>query len=88
LVRKGIVFRRTHDLLELCELAVTHGLTVPIEHNLLARLAPYAVEFRYLGGVAPKVSLDEAHDAVAAIMTWARSQMASTKETNHESLRL
>jgi HEPN domain-containing protein len=79
LVSKGIVFRRTHDLLELCELAITHGFTVPIEHDLLVRLAPYAVEFRYLGVVAPKVSLDEAHDAVAAIMAWARTQIGDNE---------
>jgi len=79
LVSKGIVFRRTHDLLELCELAITHGFTVPIEHSLLVRLAPYAVEFRYLGVVAPKVSLDEAHNAVEAIMNWARTQIGDNE---------
>lgn len=77
LVSRGVVFRRTHDLLELCELATIHGLAVPCELDLLARLAPYAVEFRYLGLTAPKVSLDEADKAVQAIMAWAILQVAA-----------
>lgn len=70
----GVIFRRTHDLLELAELARTNGLDVPVERELLARLAPYAVEFRYLGANAPEVSVDEAAAAVASLMDWAGAQ--------------
>lgn len=80
LVSEGIIFRRIHDLLELRELATAHGLDVPIGGDLLARLAPYAVEFRYLGVVAPKVSLDEAQCAVAALMAWARAKVGVVDE--------
>jgi HEPN domain-containing protein len=75
LVSRGIVFRRTHDLLELLELAKANGLVVPADYALLARLAPYAVEFRYIGVTSPTVSLEEAQVAVDAIMTWARAQI-------------
>jgi HEPN domain-containing protein len=74
LVGAGIVFRRTHDLLELADLAQANALRVPVGRELLTRLAPYAVEFRYLGVAAPEVSVEEAAAAVAATMTWARSQ--------------
>lgn len=80
LVSAGVVFRRTHDLLELLDLASTENLVVPVERALLARLAPYAVEFRYLGVVAPKVSLDEAESGINALMAWVRSMVDANKE--------
>ena len=80
LVSVGVVFRRTHDLLELLDLASTANLVVPVERALLARLAPYAVEFRYLGVAAPKVSLDEAESGVNALMAWVRSMVDANKE--------
>jgi HEPN domain-containing protein len=80
LVSKGIVFRRIHDLLELRELAAANGLDVPTGVDLLARLAPYAVEFRYLGVVAPRVSLDEAQCAVDVLMAWARAKVENVEE--------
>lgn len=80
LVSKGIIFRRIHDLLELRELAAANGLDVPVAVDLLARLAPYAVEFRYLGVLAPKVSLDEAQYAVEVLMAWARAKVDNAEE--------
>ena len=80
LVSAGVVFRRTHDLLELLELANAQNLVVPVERALLARLAPYAVEFRYLGVAAPKVSLDEADAAISVLMAWVRSLVDANKE--------
>lgn len=74
LVAAGVLFRRTHDLLELMELAHANGLALPVERELLARLAPYAVEFRYLGAVAPEVTVDEAAAAVASTMAWAMAE--------------
>ncbi|MFC5301281.1 HEPN domain-containing protein [Azospira restricta] len=79
LVSAGVVFRRTHDLLELLDLAGAQKIAVPLERTLLARLAPYAVEFRYLGTAAPKVSLEEADAAVDALMAWARLQVEAGK---------
>lgn len=73
LVRADVVFRRTHDLLELADLLQANAVVVPVGRELLTRLAPYAVEFRYLGAAAPEVSLEEAAVAVASVMAWAQS---------------
>lgn len=67
----GVVYRRTHDLLLLKSLASEAKLTLPVAHDLLARISPYAVEFRYLGSSAPTVSLLEAQAAVDAAISWA-----------------
>ena len=71
LAARGVVFRRTHDLLLLESLALDAGLTLPVSHDLLARLGPYAVEFRYLGAAVPAVSLAEAAAAADALLDWA-----------------
>ena len=54
LATQGVVYRRTHDLLELWDLATTNGLVIPADRGLLVRLGPYAVEFRYLGVLVPR----------------------------------
>lgn len=70
LATKGVVYRRTHDLLLLESLASEAGLTLPVGHDLLARIGPYAVEFRYLGSAVPSVTLSEALAAVDATISW------------------
>jgi HEPN domain-containing protein len=77
-VAHGIVFRRTHDLIELLDMAATHGIVVPAPRDLLLRLAPYAVEFRYLGVKAPEVSPREAETGVEAVMEWAAREIEAT----------
>ncbi|MBI4755539.1 MAG: HEPN domain-containing protein [Betaproteobacteria bacterium] len=76
LVRQGVVFRRTHDLVELFELAAAAGIAIPVSRELLARLGPYAVEFRYLGVRAPQVSTQEAAKAIASMREWIRLTQA------------
>ncbi|MHB1358075.1 MAG: HEPN domain-containing protein [Rhodocyclaceae bacterium] len=70
LVQHGVVFRRTHDLIELLDLAGAHSIEVPVIRDLLLRLGPYAVEFRYLGVRAPEIGAEEADKAVASLMAW------------------
>lgn len=70
LVQAGIIFPRTHDLLQLFDLAAANSLAVPVARDLMARMGPYAVEFRYLGVIAPEVDLDEAKTAVESVMIW------------------
>lgn len=72
----GVVYRRTHDLLLLATLANEAGITLPVDHDLLARLGPYAVEFRYVGHAAPNVSLAEALIAVDGSISWATRSLA------------
>ena len=75
LVRNGIVFRRTHDLLELNQRATQSGIVLPVASDLLARIGPYAVEFRYLGVIAPAVSVEEAEYAVNTLLAWVEKQV-------------
>lgn len=76
---QGIVYRRTHDLLELWNLASKSGLVIPADRQLLVRLAPYAVEFRYLGVLAPEVSRTEAETLIELLLTWARQHVVGTQ---------
>jgi HEPN domain-containing protein len=71
LVQRAVFFRRTHDLLELATLAEENQIDLPVSRDLLARLTPYAVEFRYLGVQAPDVTAEEAESAVVALDRWA-----------------
>lgn len=74
LIMEGVVFRRTHDLLELNDRALQAGIALPVASDLLARIGPYAVEFRYLGVIAPIVSVEEAESAVDALSAWLEKQ--------------
>ena len=47
LAKASVRFPRTHDLLELVELAQSHGFSLPIQESELDLLTPYAVGFRY-----------------------------------------
>jgi HEPN domain-containing protein len=75
LVTHRVLFRRTHDLSALHDLAVGAGLTVPLERSLLNRLVPYAVDFRYLGVGAPDVSPEEAERAIGTLREWTEQQL-------------
>jgi HEPN domain-containing protein len=79
LVTQGIVFRRTHDLLELWDVASKNGLAIPADRQLLVRVGPYAVEFRYLGVLAPEVSRAEAEALIESLSTWARQHVAGVQ---------
>jgi hypothetical protein len=76
LAMHGVVYRRTHDLL-LEALLRQAGLAPPVAHDLLARIGPYAVEFRYSASPAPVVALAEAQAAVHSAMTWSAAVVGS-----------
>jgi len=44
---KGVIYRRTHQLTELADLAIDNGIQFPSVVESLVDLTPYAVEFRY-----------------------------------------
>ena len=64
LVRHQVAFPKIHDLRELRRLSVVVDPTIDLITDLLIRLAPYAVEFRYPGEDA---TVEEAKDAVRAV---------------------
>lgn len=79
LVQHGIVFRRTHDLIELLDLASADNIDIPVTRDLLLRLGPYAVEFRYLGVQAPEIGAEEADRAVTSLTAWASRMLGIQK---------
>ena len=68
---RGVIYRRTHDLLELAVLAEQKGLVVPVGQDLLIRLGPYAVESRYLSVLTPTVENSEAALLIDTLHDWA-----------------
>ena len=77
LAARGINYHRTHDLVELNAIAQRHAIEVPVTEELLTRLSPYAVEFRYAGAQAPHVAMPEATSAILVRQTWAESQLTA-----------
>lgn len=80
LTYRGVGFRRTHDLSELVELAVTHAIDLPAEVSNGARaLTPFAVEFRYDelpdvdDGIREAFNREEAVRIAAAAVAWAEA---------------
>ncbi|MFN8453770.1 MAG: HEPN domain-containing protein [Anaerolineae bacterium] len=49
LVAKGQTFPKTHDLAALSDLCEQNGVIIPVDQNLLQRLAAYSVQVRYPG---------------------------------------
>lgn len=77
----GAIYRRTHDLLELSALAKRTGLIVPVDQDLLIRLGPYAVEFRYFTATAPTVEIAEAERLMPLLRGWAAQAIQEAKAT-------
>jgi len=61
-----VIFSKTHDLRELRRLIMPADPTFDLITDLLLRLNPYAVEFRYPGEEA---TVAEAREAVTAMKT-------------------
>ena len=73
-----IVYPRTHQLVELLDLATDHGLQLPAETEELRYLTPFAVEFRY--DVLPgdeQQGLDKkaVRRELARLRTWVEAQI-------------
>lgn len=71
LVTEGVVFPPTHDLTRLAELLSGHGIVLPVEPEILRRLNPYAVVFRYDDREIHTLSRDEAREIVDRVFAWA-----------------
>jgi HEPN domain-containing protein len=72
---KGAEFRRTHDLIELAGRASDTGASLPVSDDLLRRLTPYGVEFRYDDTAMPLIDATNAARAVEACLAWCNTQL-------------
>jgi hypothetical protein len=78
-LRAAIIYRRTHDLIALHDLASTNAIAIPVGRELLMRLGPYAVEHRYIGAQAPEIHLDNAAAAVDTLVDWAGASLEASR---------
>jgi len=69
---RGIPVLRTHDLAELAVL-LRAEVALPFQPEDLARLSPYAVEFRYDDSDIELISREQAMKMVDDLLAWAES---------------
>ena len=70
LIRIGVEFRKTHDLIELADRIERHGKHLPIEKERLSQLIPYAVALRYDDDQTGNLTFDEADMIISIIREW------------------
>jgi len=77
LFSRQIEFRRTHDLVELAQLLRQHGAETPVADDLLRRLNPFAVTFRYDDMDIESVTPEDVATWVASVRRWAEEQVSA-----------
>ena len=70
LIRMGVEFRKTHDLIELADRIERHGKHLPIKKEKLSQLIPYAVALRYDDDQTGNLTFEEADIIIAVIQEW------------------
>jgi len=73
---KGLESRRTHDLFELADRIQAAGVALPCPVELLGKLNPYAVLFRYDNLDVDAIPLDDADQIAAGVLCWAETIVA------------
>ena len=71
LVSHDVVFRRTHDLVELADLLTARGIELPVPRERLASLSAHAVRFRYEEDGEPLLAGNEAATILQTVRDWA-----------------
>ena len=72
----GIVFRKTHDVDELVDLLMQHGVTMPFPPEQFSHLNPFAVILRYEETPFISMSLEEMSHLVDLAYQWASTVVA------------
>ena len=81
LFSRRIEFRRIHDLIELTQLLRQHGIETPVADDLLGRLNPFAVTFRYDDMDLELLTREDAAAWVTDIRRWAENQVCAAEES-------
>jgi HEPN domain-containing protein len=81
LFSRRIEFRRIHDLTELTQLLHQHGIETPVADDLLARLNPFAVTFRYDDMDIELLTREDAATWVRDIRRWAEERVRAAAES-------
>ena len=76
LFSRQIEFRRTHNLIELVQLLRKGGIEMPFSDDLLERLTPFAVTFRYDDMDIDLVTREDAAGLVVKVWKWAETQVS------------
>ncbi|MEI6083966.1 MAG: HEPN domain-containing protein [Verrucomicrobiota bacterium] len=74
----GVTYPRTHQLVELLDLAADHGLELPAAAEELRHLTPFAVDFRYdvlPGEDQPVLDKKAVRRDLARLRTWVESRI-------------
>jgi hypothetical protein len=74
----GVAYPRTHQLVELLDLATDHGLQLPAEAEKLRHLTPFAVDFRYdvlPGEDPPGLDKKAVRRKLARLRLWIETQI-------------
>lgn len=78
LVARGQAFPRTHDLAALSDLCHQSGTIIPVDQDLLQRLAAYAVQVRYPGDDPTPEEAEEALETAGVVRQFARQMLGLT----------
>jgi len=81
LFSRRIEFRRIHDLTELTQLLRQHGIETPVSDDLLGRLNPFAVTFRYDDMDIELLTREDAETWVTSVRRWAEDQVRLAAES-------
>ncbi|MDP2833172.1 MAG: HEPN domain-containing protein [Pseudomonadota bacterium] len=77
LAMHGVVYERTHNLVSLADTLADLGVATPVDTEVLLRLNPCAVTFRYGDMKIPNITRQEAMISAARILDWANKEADS-----------
>ena len=80
LFSRQIEFRRTHNLTELAQLLRQEGVETPVADDLLERLNPFAVTFRYDDMDIELMTGEDVTEPVVKVRKWAEAQVSATAQ--------
>ena len=82
LFSRQIEFRRTHDLTELTQLLRQGGIETPVADDILERLNPFAVTFRYDDmDIDLMMTREDAVGTVVEVRKWAEAQVSTAAQS-------